>query len=106
MSFHDEAHSDDLEHHFYAENYQENYIQSLYDRIWFKARLLDGQADAVCEDGQQDKLVEPRIENYLHDRAPEATCGRTAAQRRIGEVFRLVLLDHLRQILLLDDRLR
>ena len=106
MGLHDETHSDNFEHHFYAEDYQENYIQSLNDWIWLKAWLLDGQADTVCKDGQQDKLIEPRIENYLHDRAPEATCRRTAAQGRICEVFRLVLLDHLRQILLLNDRLR
>ena len=106
MGLHDEAHRDYFQHHFNTEDDQKDSVESLDDGIGLlQARILDRQADAVSEYGQQDELVEPRIENYLHNRTAESTCSCAATERGIGEVLGLVLLDHLRQVLLLYDRL-
>lgn len=106
MRLDSEAHGNDLEHHFTTEYGQEDKVKDFNDRVWLLERgVLDSQTDAVGEDRDQDQLVKPGIKDDLHDSTSETTRGRTATQRRVREVLRLVLLDRLRQILLLDDRL-
>ena len=106
MRLHEEAHSDDFQDHLNAKNQQEYNVQCFNDRIWLlQTRVFNGQANAVSENGQQDKLVKPRVEDYAHDCTSKSAGRCAAAQSYICKVPCLVLLNHLRDFLLLDDRL-
>ena len=106
MRFHNEAHSDDFEHHFNAENDKKDEIKELDNGIGFlQAGIFDCEANAITKDGEQDELVEPGVEHNPHDATSESTGRRTATQAEVSEVLRLGLLDHFCRILLLDDRL-
>lgn len=80
MGLHEKAHCDDFKHHFNAENDQEDFVEDLNNRVWLiQAWILNGQADAVSKNGEQDEPVKPNVEYNLHDEAAEPTRARTPA---------------------------
>ena len=101
---HDEAHGDDFEHHFDAEDDEEDDVEHLDDGVRLgQARVLHGQTDTVAENGQQNHAIEPGVEHDLHDEAAEAISRGAAAQRLVRKHLRLALLDKARQVALSDD---
>ena len=107
MRLHREALGDDFEDHLSAENKQEDHVEHLDDWVGsLLIRILEGQRDAVGKDNHQDQPIEPAVEYDLHDETAEPISGGAPAQGHIRKVFCLVLLDQLRQLALLHDRLR
>ena len=86
-----EAHCDDFEDHFNAEDDEKNSVKHLNNGIGLlKTRVLKRQANAVGKDSQQDKSVEPLIENNMHDRTEESTRNCESAKRSYGIALCLV----------------
>ena len=102
VRLHHEPHGNDLQHHFNAEDDEEDIVEGLEQWALLNRRVFRGQGDTVCQDCCENDPVEPRILHNLDDCDAEWVGHSTSAESN-GRVRLLLVLELLPIIRNLSD---